>query len=126
MPFRYDPQNVQVLRLQTTGLCSKLNELATRLKDCSLSVEDLQVDFERLYQPDALALADAMKEHLPDDDPRLISCDRVGDRRRVDLSDRRSIEAPLGRTALVAAVQLQTIANILRKLGASLPEYVTQ
>jgi hypothetical protein len=61
-----------------------------------------------------------MKEHLPDHDPRLISVDRVGDQRRVDLSDRRSIEARLERIAPVAAVQLQTIASILRKLAASL------
>jgi hypothetical protein len=122
MLFHYDPQNVGVLRLQTGGLCSKLDELAARLRDGSLDVADLRVDFERLYQPDALGLADAMKEHLPDHDPRLIFVDRVGDQRRVDLSDMRSIASPLEKVALVASVQLQTIASILRKLAASVPE----
>jgi hypothetical protein len=45
MRFHYDPRNVEVLRLQTGGLCSKLDELAARLKHGALDVADLGVDF---------------------------------------------------------------------------------
>ena len=119
MTFHYNPDDRQTLFLQTEARCSMLEELAGRLKDHTLKLEDLKEDFDRVHQPDAVALADTWSNHLPYDDPRFIYRERVGNLRRVDLSDMRTLQAPLAQSAEIAATQLRTMASILRKLAAS-------
>jgi hypothetical protein len=63
MPFHYNPENVEVLRIQTEGVCAKLDELHERLRNRQLALDDLKQDYVRLYQPEAIALAEAMLHH---------------------------------------------------------------
>jgi hypothetical protein len=104
MLARDDPRNVDNLRLQTAALCSKLSGVATRLRDGSLDVADLRADFERRFQPDAIRLADAMRE-----------CLASGDSCLIPVSDRINIGEPLLENPQIAAAQLEMIVSILRR-----------
>ena len=71
MPFGYDTLDITSLRVHTLELCRKLEELQQQLQSGSLTLADVQNDFNGIYQPDALALVDAITVHLRDDDPRI-------------------------------------------------------
>ena len=118
--FHYDPTNLQVVRLQTEGLCRQLEELTRRLTQCTLQPEDLEEDFDRLYQPDALALAEAMLHHVPDHDPRIVMVTRFGNLRTFKSDDIETISVPF--MSVIASTQLMTIARLLRELARYLPQ----
>lgn len=126
MPFGYDTLDITSLRVHTLELCRKLEELQQQLQSGSLTLADVQNDFNGIYQPDALALVDAITVHLRDDDPRIYVEYRDNTMRIVRLWDRPTIAEPLrAYDAHVAGVQLHTIASILRELAESPPEPVS-
>jgi len=114
------PEDIEALRQHTEALCEKLYKLGAQLRDGSLVPADVKADFVGLYQPDALALADAMTVHLPDSKQIAIEY-RNNQMRSVRLLDRPLISCVLQEyDAHTAGVQLQTIAGILRRLASSL------
>ena len=90
--FYHDPSTPNAVRLQTDGLCSQLDVLVRRLDEGILRAEDLQEDFDRLYRPDALALAEAMLHYVPDHDPKIMMAARVGNIRSFKSDDIATID----------------------------------
>jgi hypothetical protein len=113
MPFHYNPANVEVLRIQTESLCAKLGELHAGLQNGTFTLKGLKDDYSRLYQPEAVALAEAMRHHLPGNDSQQNPLSG-------GLSDMPTLLSPL-----VTTTQMLIISRILRRLAASLPKRVT-
>ena len=72
MTPEFDPKDTRTLRAETERLSQELRRARQRLENDTLSFEDFEPVYRTEHQPKALALAMALalQQHAPLDDPR--------------------------------------------------------
>lgn len=108
MFIRHDSETAGLIRRRIDALCAKLDDLYEQLKQGNISPQELQQDYEKICQPEAIALAKAAQAYVPPSDPRWI--DGV-------FTDMKTFE-----WGLLKPTQLLTISGLLRDLKSYVPE----
>ena len=115
MTPEFDPRDTRTLRAETERLSQELRRAIQRLENATLSFEDFEPVYRTEHQPKALALAMALQQHAPLDDPRRMM--KTGD---TFFSDEiNMIKASLDKET--ARLHLDIVLKKLRLLTSYLP-----
>lgn len=115
---RLDSSNTALLRSQTASICESLQNLIAQVNTKAFDFDGIVIRFGEL-QPTAYALARAMTDYVPDNDPRITVFTAKARVRTFTSDDLNTIAAPLRKAT--AATHLETIIRQLQSLICYLP-----
>jgi len=112
-------ESPSALKADTEALCINLQQLEEQLRAKTISFDEAQRLWNSTYRPKARLLAEAMLSYVPSGDPRIIVQSQIGDQRVIQSDAINCIEGRFSEE--LAAIQLLTIRDQLRKLANDLP-----